>query len=91
MEILRENLPREKVVDLSGCNLDAVLYFVNKDIPVLAMLENGEAVLVVGFNQYNIVVMEPSSGKLYKKGINDSTQWFEENGNHFITYFRVED
>lgn len=91
LEILREHLPREKVVDLSGCNLDTILYFVNKDIPVLAMLENGEAVLVVGFNQYNIVVMEPSTGKLYKKGINDSTQWFEENGNHFITYFQVEE
>ena len=80
-----------KVVDLTGCNLDTVLFFVNRDIPVLASLENGEAVLVVGFNQYNIVVMEPSTGKLYKKGMNDSAQWFEENGNQFITYFRVEE
>lgn len=90
-EILRNNLLNAKVVDLTGCNLDTVLFFVNRDIPVLASLENGEAVLVVGFNQYNIVVMEPSTGKLYKKGMNDSTQWFEENGNQFITYFRMEE
>ena len=90
MEILQENLPEVNVVDLSGCNLDAVLYFVNKDIPVLATLENGEAVLVVGFNQYNVVIMEPRTGRLYKKGIQDSTKWFEENGNHFMTYFREE-
>lgn len=89
--ILQENLSDVRVVDLSGCNLDTVLYFVNRDIPVLANLYNGEAVLVVGFNQYNVVIMEPSTGKLYKKGINDSTEWFEENGNHFITYFRLED
>lgn len=88
--ILQENLTSAKVVDLSGCNLDTVLFFNNQDIPVLATLNNGEAVLVVGFNQYNVVIMEPSTGKLYKKGINDSTQWFEENGNQFITYFRVE-
>ncbi len=91
LEILRENLHREKVVDLSGCNLDTILYFVNKDIPVLGVLKNGEAVLIVGFNQYNIVVMEPATGRLYKKGMNDSAEWFEENGNQFITYFRLED
>lgn len=89
--ILQENLPDAKVVDLSGCNLDTVLFFNNQDIPVLATLNNGEAVLVVGFNQYNVVIMEPSTGKLYKKGMNDSTQWFEENGNQFMTYFRVEE
>lgn len=90
-EILQKYLLKADVVDLSGCNLDTVLYFVNRDIPVLATLETGEAVLVVGFNQYNIVVMEPSTGKLYKKGINDSTAWFAENGNQFITYFRREE
>ncbi|MBQ9142407.1 MAG: hypothetical protein IJX63_11555 [Lachnospiraceae bacterium] len=89
--ILQENLSDVRVVDLSGCNLDTVLYFVNQDIPVLANLYNGESVLVVGFNQYNVVIMEPSTGKLYKKGINDSAAWFEENGNHFITYFRLEE
>lgn len=91
LDILRENLTAANVVDLSGCNLDTVLFFNNQDIPVLATLNNGEAVLVVGFNQYNVVIMEPSTGKLYKKGINDSTNWFEENGNQFITYFRVEE
>ena len=89
--ILQENLEDVRVVDLSGCNLDTVLFFVNQDIPVLANLYDGESVLVVGFNQYNVVIMEPSVGRLYKKGINDSAEWFEENGNHFITYFRLED
>lgn len=91
LDILQDNLPMVKVVDLNGCNLDTVLFFNNQDIPVLATLENGEAVLVVGFNQYNIVLMEPTTGRLYKKGINDSTAWFEENGNQFITYFRTEE
>lgn len=91
MDILQKHLGSAKVVDLTGCNLDTILFFTNQDIPVLATLDNGEAVLVVGFNQYNVVIMEPSTGKLYKKGMNDSTQWFEENGNQFIAYFRVEE
>lgn len=90
MEILEENLEDARILDLKGCNLDALLYYTNRDIPVLALLENGEAVLVTGFNEYNVVIMEPSTGTLYKKGMNDSTEWFQENGNCFITYVRKE-
>lgn len=89
-EILEENLDGAEILELTGCSLDAMLYYVNRDIPVLALLEDGEAVLVTGFNEYNVVIMEPSTGSLYKKGINDSAAWFEENGNSFITYLRKE-
>ena len=88
--ILSENMTGVQVLDLSGCTLDAVLYYVNQDIPVLAILEDGEAVLVTGFNEFNVVIMEPATGKLYKKGMKDATAWFSENGNHFITYMRTE-
>ncbi len=92
LQILEENLEgRAQVLDLGGCSLDAMLYFINQDIPVLARLEDGEAVLLTGFNEFNVVVMEPSTGRLYKKGMNDTREWMEENGNPFITYIRTED
>lgn len=84
--ILDNNLEDAQILDLSGCSLDSVLYYVNKDIPVLAMLQDGNAVLIVGFNELNIVIMDPLTGKIYKKGMKDSTEWFEENGNCFMTY-----
>ena len=90
IQILEENMTGVQVLDLSGCSLDAVLYYVNQDIPVLAILEDGEAVLVTGFNEFNVVIMEPSTGKLYKKGMNDATTWFAENGNHFISYMEID-
>lgn len=90
IQILEENMTGVQVLDLSGCSLDAVLYYVNQDIPVLAILEDGEAVLVTGFNEFNVVIMEPSNGKLYKKGMNDATTWFAENGNHFISYMKID-
>lgn len=85
-EILAEGLNQCKILNLTGVSLDAMLYYVNQDIPVLALLENGEAVLVTGFNEFNVVIMDPRDGTLDKKGIKDSTQWFAENGNCFITY-----
>lgn len=86
VEILRNNLPDAQILELSGCTLNAVLYYVNRDIPVLAMLGDGNAVLIIGFNELNTVLMDPLTGEVFKKGMNDSTEWFEENGNSFITY-----
>ena len=86
LDILREGMESETVLNLTGCSLDAVLYYVDREVPVLALLRNGEAVLITGFNAQNTVIMNPVSGTLYKKGMNDSKDWFEENGNCFITY-----
>lgn len=91
LNILKKNLENTQILDLSGCSLDAMLYYVNQDIPVLAQLRNGEAVLIIGFNEMNVVLMDPITGTIYKKGMNDSKEWFEENGNNFVTYIRLKD
>ena len=88
LRILEENMEGAEILDLTGCPLDAVLYYVNRDIPVLALLENGSAVLLVGFNEYNAGMLNPLTGSIDKMGMNDSTKWFEENGNQFITYMK---
>lgn len=89
VEILQENIPDIRVLDLTGCALDAILYYTNQDIPVLATLEDGSAFLITGFNELNIVVMDPTDGTVYKVGMNDATAMFQENGNRFITYMRT--
>lgn len=88
LAILRESLSEAQVLDLTGCTLDSVLYYVDQDIPVLVMLQDGAAVLLVGYNEKNTVVMNPETGTIYKVGMNDSKEWFEQNGNCFITYIR---
>lgn len=86
--ILTNVLKDYQILNLTGCTMDAMLYYVNQDIPVLALQEDGTAVLIIGFNQQNIVLMDPVNGKIYKKGMNDSRAMFEENGNRFMTYIR---
>ena len=90
LQILKDNLEQTRVLDLTGVSLDSVLYYVNQDIPVLVMTEEGEAVLLIGFNEMNTVIMNPATGTVYKMGMNDSKDWFEKNGNRFITYVRME-
>ena len=91
VEILEEAMPGAEILELQGCSLDSVLYYVNQDIPVLFIGDDGEAVLIVGFNDLNTVWMNPENGRVYKVGMNDSKEFFEENGNNFIAYLRSEE
>lgn len=86
VDILSSSLPDSRILDLDGCPLSTILYYVNQDIPVMAMLNNGQSMLVIGFNDLNTVLMDPRSGEVYKYGMNDSDKLFSENGNHFVTY-----
>ncbi|MBR6478112.1 MAG: hypothetical protein IKS85_06660 [Lachnospiraceae bacterium] len=86
-EVLMENTTDMPVYDMTGTNLEAMLYYVSRDIPVLAVLRSGEAVLITGYNESQIVLYQPSAGKLYKKGMTDSAKWFEENGNGFLVLY----
>ncbi len=87
-QILEENLNGARVLELRGVSLDAILYYTNKDIPVLVSLEDGRAMLLIGFNELNVVVMDPATGSVYKVGMNDATNLFWQNGNAFVTYIK---
>lgn len=90
IEILETAMPEAQILELQGCTLDSVLYYVNQDIPVLFIGDDEEAVLIVGFNELNTVWMNPQNGRVYKVGMNDSKKYFEENGNNFVAYLMPE-
>jgi len=85
-DILEENLNGVHVLNLTGCAMDTAIYYLNMDIPVLAVAEDKRAVLLVGYNEQNMVWYDPVQKSIYKKGINDSRELFENCGNCFLTY-----
>lgn len=84
---LRDNISAN-VLELTGCNLSAVLYYVSKGYPVMAMKGTGQAVLIVGYDAKNTIIYDPIQSSVYKMGMNDSAKLFEDNGNRFITYIK---
>ncbi len=88
-EIMQSNLKEYDVLDLTGCPMDVALYYMNQDIPVLARQGKDSYVLIIGFNQHNVVLFDPEIGKIFKHGMNDSREMFAENGNCFVTYART--
>lgn len=89
LSILEENLEEARILDLSGCSLDAILHYVNRDIPVLALMGE-EAVMIIGYNDSQIVLFDPNAASLYKKNITEASAWFTENRAIFLSYLRTD-
>jgi len=85
-DILADNMDSVTVLDLTGCPIDSMYFYIDNDIPVMAMLQGGGAVLITGHNEKELVIMDPATGELYKRDIAKMTELFENNGNQFITY-----
>ena len=84
--ILRSTLKDRMILDVTGCSLPQVLYYVGKRSPVYAGLDSDRALLIIGYDMYNIIVYDADTGENKKIGLNDATALFEEAGNEFLTY-----
>ncbi len=74
-------------MDITGGSLAGILYYIDRDIPVMVLYDNGEAILITGFNQFNVVVMDPVEGKLGYMSRSDAEEMLEETRNQVFTYY----
>ena len=84
VKTLEEGLGR-KVVDLTGCTLDEILYFVSHDRPVLAVTSEGVK-CIVGYDEYNTFLLNPGEEEWYYYGMQDSEALFLASGNEFYSF-----
>lgn len=84
--ILHNTMKDATVLDLSGCSVDEVLYYVSCGSPVFAMTGSDTAVLIVGYDANNISVYDPGLGMTYRKTIDEADEWFGGAGKVFFTY-----
>ncbi len=89
-EILKQGLPRARVLELSGCPLSAMEYYLDQDIPVL-VLSGSRTVLLTGFNEQDYVVMDPQKGTLEKERKTALEEEFTRGGSRYLTYIRKEE
>ncbi len=91
-EVLKKNLTDERVLNLTGCSMNTMLYYLDKDYPVLALTRGG-AVLLTGFNESEVVLLDPAylilspgGGTLAKISKSTADSVLTDSGNIYITY-----
>lgn len=84
--ILNNTLKDRKVLDLTGCQTEEILYYVSCGSPVFAMTGSNDAVLVIGYDSSNVVIYDPAMGMTYRKLLADADEMFGNAGNVFFTY-----
>lgn len=85
IQIINENIKDKQAIDLTGCSFSQVLYYVYQGQPVLAELDSNNYLLIVGYDFYNAVLLDPVTGQSYKKGQEETGEMFANAGNKFIS------
>ena len=87
MEIIDEALGEGTAVNLYGCSLSEVLYFLNEGHPVLAVTGDREAVVLTGYDTTSVSIYFPLKGTTEKILMEIAEDYFEGYDNAFISYY----
>ena len=86
VKVLSDNMPDVDVLDLTGCKLEDMLYYVSCGTPVMALTGDRSAVIITGYEGKTVVIYDPEAEIVKKMGIYECSNMFERAGNRFITY-----
>ena len=85
MKLLSEYSGQE-ALNLIGCSLDEVLYYISKGSPVLAQYTGGRYVVVMSYNSTKIRYLDPVTGISTVGDRTQITENFQKAGNVFYSY-----
>ncbi len=73
-------------VNLTGCTVDEILYFVSKENPVIAMTDNNQAVLITGYTESSVTWLNPATGNKTTMSLSNAENYFKAADDIFISY-----
>lgn len=76
----------DQPVNLTGCTLDEILYFVSGEKPVIGMLDNSHAVLITGYTSSTVTWMNPDTMQKTTTSIINADRMFKNAGYVFVSY-----
>ena len=85
-DILESTLNDSMVLELTGCKVEDVLYYVSCGSPVFAMTGSKDAVLITGYSSNKIYYYDFNAKGTKSLSYEDAEKWFSSAGNVFLTY-----
>jgi hypothetical protein len=88
-EILENTLKDSMVLDLTGCSVEEIVFYVSSGSPVFAMTDQDNAVLVVGYTANTISYYDPQNQQMNTVSWDLAAEKFESAGNIFFSYLDI--
>ena len=84
--ILSTTLKDKMILELSGCGVDELLYYVDMGNPVLAKTGDDDAVLLTGYSSSKVYYYDPKTEKTMNMSYEEMDKLLYDGGNYFIVY-----
>ena len=88
ISILSKTLKDYNILDLTGANLDEVLYYVSLGNTVYAYTGEDTAVLLVGYDNTTVTFFDPIKNANTKMPLSEASDYFASFGNVFVSYIK---
>ncbi|MBO6215218.1 MAG: hypothetical protein J6N76_06740, partial [Lachnospiraceae bacterium] len=85
-DILDSSLEEELILDLTGCSVSEVLYYIYLGAPVYAATGENEAVLLIGYDAAGVIIYDPVTKEITRMSNDDAGEYFASLGNVFVSY-----
>lgn len=86
-QVLSEHLGTE-AVRFRGCSVKDMFYLIDKGVPVIALQDSTDAVLLVGYDAKTVTYIDPSNGGNYTSSIEKFNKMLDGSGGTFVGYVR---
>lgn len=75
-------------IDLTGSTLNQVLYVIQRGLPVIAVINPNEAVLITAYTTGTVTYMDPATGQFTTVGMSVMDARMQEGGNVFVGFLQ---
>lgn len=86
-EVMEKHLQTE-VLRFRGCSSKAMCYLIDKGVPVIAMKDGSNAILLIGYDAKTVTYVEPSSGSIFTSTFEKVNEMLAGSGKTYIAYVR---
>lgn len=85
---IMNDISNGKGLDLSGCTAEELLYIINKDTPVVAMLDSSSSIILTGYTESTVSYIETATGERKNAPYSSIDEMTKASGNAYVGYIK---
>ena len=82
------NMSDQKVLELTGCTVEEMLYLINKDTPVIGVRNGASAIILTGYDESHVTYVDSENGESKTVTQEEIDQIMQSSGNAYVGYLK---